>query len=375
MTPDVVVVGGGPVGLAAGLAARQRGLEVLVVEREIPPIDKPCGEGVMPEGVSVLNKFGINPIGRAVAFRGIRFTEDGLAVEAAFTAGHGLGIRRTRLHQLLIDRAEETGVAMRWGEPVTRIGRGRVELGGRSVACRWVIGADGRGSRVRRWARFREPSSAPRRIGLRQHFRVAPWSDFVEVHWNDHGQAVVTPVSSGEICVSILTNQARLRMAQLVELFPEISRRLEGAVPSSQARGALCGTSAMRSVVGDGLALVGDAAGTVDALTGEGLSLGLREAVALADAIAQDKPGRYQAAHRRIRRMPRAMARLMLSIGERRSLRRRVLRGLISQSQIFAYMLGVHTGTLSAREVPLGAFAGFVRAMFARDAFEDGDVV
>jgi len=65
----------------------------------------------------------------------------------------------------------------------------------------------------------------------------------------------------------------------------------------------------------------------------------------------------------------------MLSIGERRSLRRRVLRGLISQSQIFAYMLGVHTGTLSAREVPLGAFAGFVRAMFAGDAFEDGDVV
>ncbi len=374
MAPDLVVVGGGPVGLAAAMAARERGLEVLVVDREMPPIDKPCGEGVMPEGVSVLNQLGIHPTAQGVPFRGIRFAEDGLAVEAAFTAGHGLGIRRTRLHQLLIDRAGETGVAMRWGEPVTRISRGRVELGGRSVACRWVIGADGRGSRIRRWAGLRAPSNAPRRIGLRQHFSVAPWSDFVEVHWNDHGQAVVTPVSSEETCISILTSEARLRMPQLVELFPEIRRRLEGAAPSSEARGALCGSSVMRSVVGDGVALVGDAAGTVDALTGEGLSLGLREAVALADAIALDKPGKYQAAHRRIRRMPRVMARLMLSVGERKSLRRRVLRGLISQSRIFAYMLGMHTGTLSARDVPLGALAGFVREMFARDSFEDGDV-
>ncbi len=372
MTADVVVVGGGPVGLAAALAARQHGLEVLVVDREMPPIDKPCGEGVMPEGVSVLGNLGINLNG--LPFRGIRFTEAGLAVEAAFTAGHGLGIRRTHLHQLMIDRAAETGVAMRWGEPVTRISRGSVELGGRNVACRWVVGADGRGSRVRQWAGLRPPSNAPRRIGLRQHFRVAPWSDFVEVHWNDHGQAVVTPVSSDEICISILTSGTRLRMPQLIELFPELRRRLEGAAPSSQARGALCGSSVMRSVVGNGVALVGDAAGTVDALTGEGLSLGLREAVALADAIARDKPGQYEADHRRIRRMPRLMAKLMLSVGGRRSLRRRVLRGLISQSRIFAYMLGVHTGTLSPREVPVCALAGFAREMFARDSFEDGDV-
>lgn len=374
MTPDVVVVGGGPVGLAAAIAARQNGFDVLVVDREMPPIDKPCGEGVMPEGLSVLSKLGINPGSQSFPFRGIRFTEAGLSVEATFPAGNGLGIRRTRLHQLMIDRALQTGVAMRWGESVTRISRESVELSGRRVACRWVIGADGRESRVRQWAGLRPPSNAPRRIGLRQHFRCAPWTDFVEVHWNDHGQAVVTPVSPDEICISILTSSARLRMPQLLEIFPLLRRRLNGAAPSSQARGALCGSSVMRSVTGDRFALVGDAAGTVDALTGEGLSLGLRETIALVAAIEWNQPSQYEATHRRIRRMPGAMAKLMLFVGERRWLRRRVLRGLTSQPRIFGYMLGVHTGTLSLRNIPVGAVAGFVREMFARDAFEDGDI-
>src|SRR5579863_3154740 len=173
MVPDVVIVGGGPVGLAAAIAARRRGLDVLVADRARSPIDKPCGEGLMPEGVSVLRKLGveIDDVG-GLPFYGIRFTEAGSSAEASFpgAAGCGIGLRRPHLHRLLSVRAAELGVVTRWGEPVTGVSSAGVEIAGRSVPCRWIVGADGRESRVRRWAGFRLPSNARRRIGLRQHF-------------------------------------------------------------------------------------------------------------------------------------------------------------------------------------------------------------
>lgn len=156
MTPDVVVVGGGPVGLAAAIAVRLRGLEVLVADRARPPIDKPCGEGVMPEGVAALRLLGVPVDNGALPFYGIRFTEAGSSVEACFpaAAGHGIGIRRLHLHRLLAARADEVGVVTRWGEPITAVNRSGVEIAGQNVPCRWIVGADGRESRVRRWAGF-----------------------------------------------------------------------------------------------------------------------------------------------------------------------------------------------------------------------------
>lgn len=364
MVPDLVVVGGGPVGLAAAIAARQRGLEVLVADRARPPIDKPCGEGVMPDGVSALRILGM-PLDSSAAFPfyGIRFTEAGLSAEAYFpaVAGYGLGIRRPVLHQMLVARAAELRVVTRWGEAVTGMSSAGVEIGGRLVPCRWIVGADGRGSRIRRWAGFRPPSSARRRIGLRQHFRTRAWTDFVEVHCHDRGQAVVTPVAPDEICVSLFVNDAGAHVSELVGLYPELRRRLLGVQVSSPARGAISGSSVMPSVVSDRVALIGDAAGAVDALAGEGLSLGFRHAIVLADALAQNDLQRYQRAHRRISRPPELMARLMLLVGGRRALRRRVLSALGSQSRLFAFMLGLHTGVLPLSAVPLGPVAGFLR--------------
>ncbi len=360
--PDVVVVGGGPIGLAAAIAVRQRGLDVLVVDRAQPPIDKPCGEGVMPDGVATLNRLGVScDFARALPFRGIRFTEAGCAADGQFPAGHGLGVRRTILHQRLIDRAAEAGVAMRWGESVRVVDSSGVEIGGRKTPCRWVVGADGRESSVRRWAGLRAPAKMRRRIGMRQHFRVAPWTDFVEVHWHDHGQAVVTPVASDEICVSLFANVGGLRVPELIALYPELERRLADARPTSAARGAISSSCVMRTVVSDRVALIGDAAGAVDAITGEGMSLGFKHAIALADALADDNLPRYQRAHRRISRMPERMARLMLAVGGRRSLRRRVLVALAAQSRLFSFMLGMHTGSLSLRAAPIGSAARFVR--------------
>jgi menaquinone-9 beta-reductase len=164
--PDVVVVGGGPAGLAAAIAIRRLGLQVLVAERGRPQIDKPCGEGVMPEGLIALSRLGVS-CEPALPFRGIRFTEAGRSAEGLFRENSGLGIRRAVLHQRLIDRAAEIGVVLRWAEPVRLINDAGVDLGGTKIPCQWIIGADGWESSVRRWAGFCPPLKMPARIGLR----------------------------------------------------------------------------------------------------------------------------------------------------------------------------------------------------------------
>src|ERR1700736_446450 len=93
---DVFVIGGGPAGLAAAIAARQRGLQVTLADGSKPPIDKPCGEGLMPDGQEALAQLGISvPVGESYPFRGIRFVSGGLSVDANFPQGSGIGLRRT----------------------------------------------------------------------------------------------------------------------------------------------------------------------------------------------------------------------------------------------------------------------------------------
>src|SRR6202035_4799335 len=112
---DVFVVGGGPAGLATAIAARRHGLSVVVADGAIPPIDKSCGEGLMPDGVEALRQLGITiPEGEAYPFRGIRFVSDGAKAEAAFPRGTAYGIRRTDLHRAMLDQAAACGVHMLW---------------------------------------------------------------------------------------------------------------------------------------------------------------------------------------------------------------------------------------------------------------------
>src|SRR5271155_2074453 len=113
LTSDVLVVGGGPAGLAAAIALRQRGLDVLLADALLPPIDKACGEGIMPDSRRELAQLGVD-LTRAhgARFRGIRFCDDRSTVSAEFASDEGIGLRRLTLHSLLVDRAREVGVRM-----------------------------------------------------------------------------------------------------------------------------------------------------------------------------------------------------------------------------------------------------------------------
>ena len=346
---DLFVIGGGPAGLAAAIAARRRGFDATVADHAAPPIDKACGEGIMPDGVAAAAALGIRlEDGGALAFRGIRFCEGDVAVEAEFPSGAGLGIRRTALHQSMARHAADCGVRVAWGTRVTGLTARGVETDGGAVRARWIVGADGGDSTVRRWAGLDASVRESRRYGFRRHYRMAPWTDFMELHWSDGCQIYITPVSGEEVCVALLSGDPRLRLDEALPRFPEVQRRLRGAEPASAERGAVTASRRLRRVYRGNVALVGDASGSVDAITGEGMCLLFQHALALGAAMEVDDLRLYQAAHRRAGQRPRMMASLMLLLDRQRGLRGRALRALASRPRLFRRMLAMHVGELSA---------------------------
>jgi flavin-dependent dehydrogenase len=352
---DVFVIGGGPAGLAAAIAARRRGFQVTLADCSVPPIDKACGEGIMPDGVLAARSLGIELEGAgAQAFHGIRFCDSGEGdsthVEASFPHGHGLGLRRIALHQLMVEHAAAAGVNLAWGVRITGINKEGVEADGHTVRARWIVGADGGHSPVRRWAGLDACERDSRRFGFRRHYAVPAWSEFMEIHWGEGCQLYITPVGPREICVVLISRNPKLRLDDALPQFPQVARRLEGHGPvstGSPERGAVSASRRLKAVYRGNIALVGDASGSVDAITGEGLCLLFQHAVALAGALDAGDLGLYQAEHRRIGKRPELMADVMLFMDNRGRLRRRTLRAMASHPHLFEGMLAMHVGELS----------------------------
>jgi flavin-dependent dehydrogenase len=331
---DVLIAGGGPVGLATAIEARLAGLSAVVVEPRPAPIDKACGEGLMPGAVHALARLGVEPPGRA--FAGITYVDGHRSVSHRFALGPGLGVRRTVLYDVLAKRAADLGVV------VTTARVAQVEAYGDGVTVRttpangvsseaiapmhgsWLLACDGLHSDVRRLLGLAQPVTAWRRYGMRRHFRVAPWSEFVEVHWTPHAEIYVTPVADDEVGVAVLGARG-FSYESVIDQARAVERRIASAEPVSALRGAgplLQRTS--RRTTGRVL-LVGDASGYVDALTGEGIRLGLAQARAAVEAIAAGRPDDYERAWRRLTRDYRLLTSALVGAANRPALRRRIV--------------------------------------------------
>jgi flavin-dependent dehydrogenase len=364
MRYDVAIVGGGPAGLACSIEAAKRGLATVLLERRSFPCDKACGEGVMPEGLRALEDLGVRRLlspKDCAPFRGIRYEqEDGSWADGLLPDGGGLGIRRVALSSAMVTRAREEGVVVREqievrsfrrtsGGVVLETSEGPTEAG-------VLVAADGLASPLRRAEGLETVARGPRRFGVRRHFCAAPWSERVEIHFSEHAEAYVTPAGERRVGVAFLWDADRARgpvsFDALLARFPRLAQRLDGSPADSVVRGSGPLERAATGCIADRFALLGDAAGYVDAITGEGISLALVSARALAKILPEALAGGatrsslrpYERALRRAFFRYEMLTRALLSLARRPTLRRRVIRLLGERPSLFERVLHVVVG-------------------------------
>ena len=349
---EVLIVGAGPAGLASAIAAASQGLQVAVIDARRPPIDKACGEGLMPDALESLATLGFDLKDllhiESYPLRGVRFLNGKNIAEAALPLTSGRGIRRTVLHELLVDQAASLGVRFHWENAVRALettDRGAIVRTNRqTLNARYLVGADGLQSRVATASGLTAATLHSRRIGLSQHYATTPWTNFVEVYWSDHGQAYVTPTSSNEICVAFIADGKFSTPAEALNQIPTLKHYLANAPLSGVARGSITLGRTLHRVTTRNVALIGDASGSVDAITGEGLALCFRQAAALAVALNKDDLTLYQQDHRRIQRRPSHMSRALLLLDRFPRLRNQVLSTFERRPNLFQQLLQVHIG-------------------------------
>lgn len=300
---DVLVVGAGPAGLAVALGAAHSGLDVVVCEKRLGTIDKACGEGLMPGALRALHRLGVDAPGHDIS--GITYRQGNTFAHARFRSEPGRGVRRVELHAALRTAVDAAGVPV-LERNVTEIDQHDDHVSTNGLRARFLVGADGLHSPIRTATALARSGSVTSRWGQRQHFAVAPSSDSVEVTWARHSEAYVTPIGPDLIGVAVLS-ATRGSFERQLAAFPELSARLDGITPVSAVRGAGPLRQQVSGRVAGRVLLAGDAAGYVDALTGEGLALAFASAEALVDCLVRNRPEQYEQAWTKLSRRSRWM--------------------------------------------------------------------
>lgn len=290
---DVLIAGGGPTGLATALYAARAGLDVEIWEPRAGTIDKACGEGLMPGALAALSDLGVDPVGHDLS--GIRYVAGQRQAQAHFAAGPGRGVRRVTLHDALRGAVQAAGVPI-VQRAVRQVCQDDASVTVDGTRFGHLIAADGLHSPIRRSLGLDAQTRGPARYGLRTHFEMAPWSPFVEVHWTPGCETYITPITADRVGVAVLTSQKRPYAEHLARV-PAIAARVAGVEHDRIAGAGPLRQRSSRRVAGRVL-LVGDASGYIDALTGEGIALGIAQAKAAVQAISVDRARDYECAWR-----------------------------------------------------------------------------
>lgn len=374
-------------GCATALGLAARGRDVVLVDRASFPREKACGEGLMPHGLAALGALGLSVPGRP--FHGIAYAVGPVRARGRFPDGlSGRGVRRRDLDAALIGACEASDrVTVQTGVKVRGVAGGpgamQVKTSAGTLRCRAVVGADGLHSPVRSWLGLDVPVRGRPRYGARRHFRLAPGvseGDHVEVHVLEHRglELYLTPTAEGELNVALLLEKSEMvglkgdvaaGVDACIAACPAVAEKLVGAEPISEAlaigplrRDALRGAT-------DGAILVGDAAGFLDAITGEGMSLTLIEAAIGAEVLADglergDVSGRSLAAydtrrHARAAQLTRLTRLILWGIRHRR-LARHVVGNLGRHPELFQRVLAVNVDQAPLTSIGVGGLRRLV---------------
>ena len=167
--------------------------------------------------------------------------------------------------------------------------------------------------------------------------------------------------SREEVCIVVMAEkQEEAGFAKVFGELPELRERLCGAELASRERGAITVMFRLKNVARENVALVGDASGGVDAITGEGLRLAFHQSLALAQAMEANDMQGYELAHRELGRRPMRMGKLLLLLGRNESLRQRSFGALAAKPRLFEDLLAIHMGRATpAQMVSTGVRLGW----------------
>ena len=316
---EVIVVGGGPAGATVAALMARRGREVVLLERSPNWRWRACGVFSSPAAVSALRRVGLADEVLAAATRPIPAMRVEVSDGTAFRLTYGdddrlmrpaVGFERRGLDEALLAMARTAGVDVRTGVTVTGaiLGNGRqtvvirdaTDL--RELHARVVVGADGVRSMIARAADVIRPARLGRRVGLTFHVvdpRPREPSRDARMVLLENAYCGLAPVPGGRLNVGIVLAGAAWQQSLTADGAAAVVTRVLSAIPkaaddpvdwaaaerSDPIEGAAPLGHRVASRAGDGWILVGDAAGFLDPLTGEGLHRALVSAELAAEAI------------------------------------------------------------------------------------------
>jgi len=303
---DVIIVGGGVAGSTLAILLGRQGFSVELFEQRRFPKEKPCGEGLMPAGVEVLQRMDLVEAVGGVPFYGVRYHVKNSTVESSFPLVHGApaagrGQRRKHLDEVLFRTATATpGVRTYPGTRMEHLlfKRGRVVgviADGKTHHAGLVVAADGMHSRTRHLLGLDAPPRR-KRFGVVTHFRFnvgreqPPW---VDVFLAPGYELYVTPLPNHEVLVAALADSGTL-VQPIEKTFsswrseqPLLAVRLKEAQQVSPLQCISPLAARARRGVARGIILLGDAAGFLDPITGGGMTQALMTAELLAGRLRQ----------------------------------------------------------------------------------------
>ncbi len=303
---DVVVVGAGPGGSAAAHFLSAQGLDVLLLDRAAFPRDKTCGDGLTPRALRVLDSMGLLHDIAQQACAVDRYeivAPNGRTTSAAITGDYGaMVIPRLRLDQVILSRAMSSGATFEPGVTVSRVlptaDGARVEVvGGRTFNTRLAIIATGAATNVLRQSRIlqRQPRAmlAARAYfdGLRRDLPASFQLRFDGVPSPGYGWVFPTSARSANIGIGFLPHQRSATTTQAFERFTRnraVSNLLEGARQTGPLKGYPIRVDFLRApTFAPNTLLVGEAAGLVNPLTGEGIDYALECGMLAAEHVVR----------------------------------------------------------------------------------------